>query len=60
MSDSEWACSVCNQEMHGSQLLDHMRLLHPDQYEELELSLMDFWPDGNLVVHEDPDDEEWL
>lgn len=54
--DSGW-CNLCDGPLEGGSLeeiLDHLRVMHPDQYEPPER-----WPDGGLVIHDDtltPDD----
>jgi hypothetical protein len=50
-------CQLCGEQLAGTgedmatdmlTALDHLRLFHPDQYEEPET-----WPDGSLVVHDE-------
>lgn len=41
-------CHLCNEDVPTTKLLDHVRLLHPDVYEEPET-----WPDGRRVVYDD-------
>ncbi len=39
-------CEVCGDPVPTAQLLDHLRLLHPDDYGDGPQR----WPDGGLVV----------
>jgi hypothetical protein len=41
-----WLCKPSAQ-IPTSEIMEHVRLLHPDQYEEYET-----WPDGEFVVFE--------
>lgn len=43
-------CCQCGDEMPVSldAIVDHLRVMHPDDYDELE-----WWPDGGLVIRED-------
>jgi hypothetical protein len=52
-------CEICNEDIDPGglrEMVDHIRLLHPDDYEEPEQ-----WPDGGFVIHEEPSDlnEAW-
>jgi len=38
-------CFLCNTEVASDNALDHLRLIHPDHYEEPAR-----WPDGKRVV----------
>lgn len=48
-------CLLCSSDVPSEELLDHIRVMHPDDYEP-PLT----WPDGSLVIIEDlePDDFE--
>jgi hypothetical protein len=49
-------CNLCNETVANERLLDHVRLFHPDQYEDV-----DTWPDGAVLVVDvdlDPEDFE--
>lgn len=41
-------CHPCAEPLADTELLDHIRLLHPDDQPE-------HWPDGSPVIHEDPE-----
>lgn len=46
-------CLVCDDEWPDDEggiesAVDHIRVMHPDQYEPPER-----WPDGGLVIHDD-------
>lgn len=46
-------CNLCGDEWPDAEgglesFIDHMRVLHPAEYEKPER-----WPDGSLVVHDD-------
>ncbi|HKY57617.1 MAG TPA: hypothetical protein VJL80_06235 [Aeromicrobium sp.] len=46
-------CGLCDWEQPDAEGgleagIDHIRVMHPDQYEEPER-----WPDGGLVIHDD-------
>lgn len=41
-------CYPCAERIDDGELLDHVRLIHPDDQPER-------WPDGDLVIH----DEDW-
>lgn len=46
-------CLICSEEWPDAEgglqsFEDHMRVIHPDQYEPAER-----WPDGALVIHDD-------
>ena len=54
-------CNLCRKQMPTEELLEHVRLLHPDDYEPVQT-----WSDGQPVIidntlePEDFDDEqEW-
>lgn len=38
-------CDLCGEDMSSDEILDHLRLMHPAQYQEPET-----WPDGSFVV----------
>ncbi|AHH98263.1 hypothetical protein [Kutzneria albida] len=41
-------CHVCRSDMPSVDLLNHLRLLHPDVWGALET-----WPDGHVVIFDD-------
>lgn len=59
MSDAPWIppadvktfCGLCPEELQGLEAtVDHLRLMHPDQYEEPTR-----WPDGGIVFEAGPE-----
>lgn len=44
-------CELCGEAIESYELLQHLRVMHPDIEIELE-----FWPDGGPVVHDAMDD----
>jgi hypothetical protein len=50
----DWECTICGEMVPASEIisLNHFRLIHPD----LDVQTVERWPDGGLVIHEDPDD----
>lgn len=46
-----WRCRLCPDMVPAYQLLEHIRLLHPENYEETLR-----WPDGEPIAWEDADD----
>lgn len=42
-------CHVCEQPVPSVELLDHIRVLHPEQYGDGPQR----WPDGGLVIVDD-------
>ncbi|SNR44383.1 hypothetical protein SAMN06265360_10645 [Haloechinothrix alba] len=44
-------CVTCNDHIPDPDLLDHLRVMHPDEYAEPER-----WPDGMPVVEQEPTD----
>jgi hypothetical protein len=44
------ACLLCqpNETVPLAEILDHLRLIHPSQWDGLET-----WPDGSPVIYED-------
>lgn len=49
-----WTCSLCDDKIMEGRVIDHFRLMHPD----IDFNC-DTWPDGEPVVVQDPDDENW-
>lgn len=48
-------CLVCEEDVPSEELVDHLRVMHPDVYESpLE------WPDGKRVVIDESELDEWL
>lgn len=48
-------CNVCGEDVPSVELLDHLRVMHPDHYGNGP----ERWPDGGIVIHDDdpqPDD----
>lgn len=41
-------CLMCSESIPDDALLEHLRLIHPEFFNELER-----WPDGGIVVHDD-------
>jgi hypothetical protein len=41
-------CDLCHEPVEDDHLLEHLRLLHPDDYEDGP----ERWPDGDIVVHD--------
>jgi hypothetical protein len=41
-------CQLCGQRMVTPAILDHVRLMHPDQD-----AVPERWPDGGLVIYEE-------
>lgn len=39
-------CHICDQDVPSVELLDHLRVMHPDAYGDGP----DRWPDGQVVV----------
>ena len=46
-----WRCDLCGNEFSPNIILNHIRLMHPDQ--EVDFPV---WPDGGPVIHEDADE----
>ena len=46
-----WKCHKCNIRFSPEHILDHIRIMHPDQDDGF-----DKWPDGEPVIHEDADE----
>ena len=45
-------CLVCDEDIPSVELVDHIRVMHPDDYGDGPM----LWPDGRRVVYdEDPD-----
>lgn len=42
-------CLVCSEPVPSVELLDHLRVMHPDDYGDGP----ERWPDGTIVVHHD-------
>lgn len=47
----EWKCAICLSSFLAGEILNHIRLMHPD----LEVKA-DHWPDGEPVIYEDADE----
>lgn len=55
MSDDEGRCELCKEMFPISEILEHLRLFHPDEYGDGP----ETWPDGTIVIHDttlEPDD----
>jgi len=50
-----WLCELCGEAVPSEKLLDHARLMHPDQDAEVEL-----WSDGELAVYDETVDEDFF
>ena len=50
-----WLCELCGEAVPSEKLLDHARLMHPDQDAEVEL-----WEDGQPVVYDETVEEEFF
>jgi hypothetical protein len=50
-----WFCQPCKEAVPSDKLLDHARLMHPDQDAEVEL-----WEDGQPVVYDETVDEDFF
>lgn len=48
-------CNLCDEPVPSMELLDHLRVLHPDAYGDGP----ERWPDGGVVVHEELDPGEF-
>lgn len=48
-SDSVGYCFGCQEEVPDNNIINHVRLFHVD-------AMPEFWPDGEPVISEDPDD----
>lgn len=44
-------CNVCDEPVPSDELLDHLRVVHPEQYGDGP----ERWPDGGLVIHDGSD-----
>ena len=42
-------CCMCHEPLATSDLLEHVRVIHPDQYGDGP----ERWSDGNIVVHDE-------
>ena len=55
-----WECRLCKEtDIADVEVLDHIRLMHPDDYAALNLEV---WPDGYPVIDEEienPGDLSW-
>jgi hypothetical protein len=49
-----WSCQRCGLKMWPEELLEHVRLLHPDFDKDIER-----WADGELAVYDETIDEEF-
>lgn len=47
----EWKCALCLSFLPAEEIMDHIRLMHPDQEVKAER-----WPDGEPVFFEDADE----
>lgn len=51
MTTNTGYCHVCEQPVPSAELLDHLRVMHPEQYGDGPQR----WPDGALVIIDDSD-----
>jgi hypothetical protein len=56
MPDSRFpgTCLICNEPVPGEEILNHLRLAHPDTYGDGPPR----WPDGSLAIAVTPADAE--
>lgn len=48
-------CELCGERKPATDMLDHIRVMHPDQYGDGP----ERWPDGTVLIYEDPDEEDF-
>jgi hypothetical protein len=50
-----WTCALCDERSEGGGVLNHFRLMHPDIviFPDDKVAR---WPDGQVVIEEDPDE----
>lgn len=46
MREPAMTCNLCGEHVPGIQVLDHLRILHPNEYGDGPLR----WPDGSVVI----------
>lgn len=51
-----WRCALCLDAIVSDKVVDHFRLMHPNVHLDAE---PETWPDGEPVVYDDPDTEDW-
>jgi hypothetical protein len=49
-------CLVCQEDVPSEELVDHIRVMHPDLYGDGPM----LWPDGKRVVIDESELDEWL